>query len=118
MLDVHHLKPYDSTEATMATNFYRCEGCRYIGTTKEFETEEGHRCPNPAHTSSNREDVFPHREYRCDACGFEGDFNHFFGRKTDIDDDPLETGLQATCNADQLDDAGGCGEDVTVTQIR
>ena len=81
----------------MATNFWKCEICYYVGPTKEFGKAGDRQCPNPEHGSKSREDVFPYRLYRCDLCAHEDGHDHFFGRETPIDDDPLELGRQATC---------------------
>lgn len=75
----------------VATNFYRCEACKYLGAVQEIE---GNRyiCPK-----CNSEDIFPERLYRCGGCGFEGDQDDFFGPDVSYDDDPLEIGIPGDC---------------------
>src|SRR5688572_12956967 len=120
----------------MATNFWKCEICQYIGPTQEFLKDELCECPSPTGhelPTQDREQVFPHRLYQCDLCGFEGDHDHFFGRESSIDDDPIELRWQAICGElaedmglsgdpeeDEFDMAAspGCHKKVTVTQIK
>lgn len=78
---------------------WKCQDCRYVGPESEFVQPDGtHRCPKPADEhrfSGPPVDVFPHRLFRCEACGREGDHFLFFEDWVDVDPDPIAEGVKA-----------------------
>lgn len=75
----------------MATNYWKCEDCKYLDHTDIF-SDNDYCCPR-----CQSEDVFPERIYRCERCGIEGSQEEFFGYDCNYDDDPLELGYTAIC---------------------
>lgn len=88
----------------MATNYAKCERCRFEAEYAKFTTEDGYLCPN----CGEEDDVFPLRMFKCILCGYTAEQGLFFTftslgglecvELAAADPDPIEEGWGYDCS--------------------
>ena len=68
---------------------YKCEECGHVGRSLEFGVRGNRRCPK-----CSSEQVFPHRFFKCKACGYIAHQDDWFPEYP-LDENPLEEGVES-----------------------